>query len=86
MLSAYDAWLLPPEPRIPELENEDRERILLDILWSSFRQSIAVAYVPDHVWRKWVSENVLKNEAVFEALIAQHKEAIDEWWAEEHQP
>lgn len=86
MLSPLDRYLTPPEPRIPELEDEDRLRILLDILWFSFRQSFAVAYVPEHTWREWMDREVIKDGAVFDALIAEHREKIDEAWAEEHRP
>lgn len=86
MLSTYDRWILPKNPKeIPEIDGEDEERILLDILWKSFRQKIAVAYVPEHIWRDWMSREVIKDGPVFEALVEEHRKAIDERWSEEHE-
>lgn len=84
MLSTYDKWLLPKEPNIPEIDGEDEARILLDILWSSFRQKLAVATIPEHIWREWMDREVIKDGPMFEALVKEHRTEIDERWADEH--
>jgi len=84
MLSAYDKWLLPKDaPELPGMDGEDESRILLDILWSSFRQTVPVATIPDHLWREWM-DKLIGDGPIFEALTKEHREAIEERWAEEH--
>lgn len=83
MLSAHDRWLLPPESKIPELEDEDRERLLLEILWNDFRKN-AAAHCPEHSVKVWIRDTFFDHGDVFEEMAALHKEAIEEAWVEEH--
>lgn len=85
MLSPLDRYLTPPESKIPELEDEDRERLLLDILWNDFRKN-AAAHCPEHSVKVWLRDTFLDHGDVFDKMTAYHREAIEEAWAEEHQP
>ncbi len=85
MLSTYDAWLLPPESKIPELDDEDRQRILLDILATHFRRN-AIANSCEHTVARWLRDEILGHGDIFDQLAAYHREKIEEAWVEEHQP
>lgn len=85
MLSAYDKWKLatPPESNVPEMDDDDKFRILADILLDSFRRQ-AAHNVPAESVKQWIKLELLDDDTIFEALSDYHRKEIDRRWADEH--